>query len=395
MKKTWTSFLVSIVTLSSLIAIPTYKAKATIQTAISRSQVEQRAVKLIDLTWTYNASKNSNIDPKYASGVTLPKQFQGVTTAQYKGIPYDWGGIDGFDTRSYSAPWTNFLDAIDKGAFAGNVNTSLGTGYIQGTAGMDCSGFVQAAFNIVDYKQSTTTLLNNYFKQIPLSDIKHMDILDRPGNHVVIFDKWGILNGVNGAFTYEATPDQTYGGIQGTKRYFLSMNSILNKGYIPARYINILEDTVTQTTQTTQTAETIAPKFTIGGYAQVANVTSYANFRENAGTNYSVVGTIPKNAILNLISYSNGWYKISYSGKTGWVWQNTLASLPSGKYVTLTGAYQLSVRKGPSTTYQIIKTLSQGQYPEKLGVSTDGYWYKIRINGIEGWASKKYLTILQ
>lgn len=108
-KKNLAKILFSLITLTSIVAIPIYKANAASQPQISRSQVEQRAMSIMDLIWTYSSSKNSNIDSKYASCVTLPKQFEGVTTAQFHGIPYDWGGIDGIDTSSYSAPWTSFF----------------------------------------------------------------------------------------------------------------------------------------------------------------------------------------------------------------------------------------------------------------------------------------------
>lgn len=79
-----------------------------------------------------------------------------------------------------NAPWNNFLQAINQGAFAGNVDITDGYSYIPGTAGIDCSGFVQAVFNIDDYKISTSTMFDKYFKRIDLNSIKHMDILDRP-----------------------------------------------------------------------------------------------------------------------------------------------------------------------------------------------------------------------
>ncbi|MDP4089184.1 MAG: SH3 domain-containing protein, partial [Bacillota bacterium] len=108
MKRKWTIVLASLVAVTSVMTVPARKASAAAQTPITRSQVEQRAISLVDLSWTYSSDKNSYIDPKYASSVTLPKQFQGVTTAQFTGIPYAWGGIDGVDTHSYNAPWTSF-----------------------------------------------------------------------------------------------------------------------------------------------------------------------------------------------------------------------------------------------------------------------------------------------
>lgn len=470
-----------IFTLTTAAILPANTAHAATQTPMTRSEADQRALKIINLQWTYSSNLNNNIDPKYASSVTAPSQFTGVTTSQAIGIPYAWGGFDGLDTSSYNEPWTNFLEAINTGAFAGNVNSKGGYGYVPGTAGLDCSGFVQAVFNIHDYKLSTSTIFSNYFTKIDMSELKHMDILDAPGNHVVIFDKWGYENGNYGAFTYESTPDQFYGGIQGTKHYFLSMNSINKAGYIPGRYMYITDDTadatttvttpspiavttqasivvttpvaattpasVTTTTSapavvvpapavttpapvvvttpasvttttpapaaviaptsatttpapvvvTTPAAATVVktPQITKGMFAQVVNTATYANLRANPATTASVLTTIPKGTIIYLSDYSSGWYKVSYKGVIGWIYGNLVGTIPSGKYVTLIPpTTSLNIRSNPSTTSTIIGTLTPNQYAEVIGYSADGNWYQIRINGIIGWSSKKYLSYI-
>ncbi|KHD37042.1 peptide-binding protein [Clostridium acetobutylicum] len=278
-----------------------YKAHAASQTPITRADAEQRALTMINLNWTYSKAKNGVLPSAYSGSITAPSQFRGIENVVATGIPYCWGGFDGLNSSSYGESWTSFTDAVNKGAFVGNVKSSS-YGHIPGTAGLDCSGFVQATFNIKDYKLSTSTIFNQYFTKIDIKDIKHMDILNLPGNHVVIFDKWGTRNGVNGAYTYEATPDTTYGGIQGTKQYFMSMNTVSQ--YIPGRYVNIKEV----------------------AYVQVINASS------------------------------------------------------------------LNIRTGPSTSYPIIGTISQNQIAEVTGYSSDGTWYKIKINGIEGYASSTYLT---
>ena len=131
----------------TVIAAPIYNVSAdTVQTPITRTQAEQRALNMINLTWTYSKDINGNIGSTNANSVTQPNQYSNLTTAQVTGIPYDWGGQDGLDSNSIGTPWTNFLDAISKGAFAGNVNTTAGNSYVTGTAGIDCSGFVQACF---------------------------------------------------------------------------------------------------------------------------------------------------------------------------------------------------------------------------------------------------------
>ncbi|URZ04005.1 hypothetical protein CLROS_031010 [Clostridium felsineum] len=271
------------------------KIHAATQTPISRIEAEKRALDMINLKWTYYKSKNGIVPSAYAGSITQPSQLSGVETVVTTGIPYCWGGFDSFSSSSYNEPWTSFTDAVNKGAFIGNVKSSS-YGHIPGTAGLDCSGFVQAAFNIKDYKLSTSTIFNQYFTKINLSDIKHMDILNAPGSHVVIFDKWGTRNGVSGAYTYEATPDTTYGGTQGTKQYFISMSTI-NAKYTAGRYINIRDN----------------------AYVKVINATSL-NIRTGPSTAYPIVGSLAQNQVATVVGYSsdNTWYKISVNGITGY-----------------------------------------------------------------------------
>lgn len=386
--------LVTLFLATSIIA-PTQSVNAASQQSITRGDAEQRALNMINLNWNYSIDKNGTLPANYTASVTQPSQFKNTAAVTAVGIPYDWGGQDSLDSNSYDSPWGNFLDAVNKGAYTGNVNTEAGYGYIPGTAGIDCSGFVQAAFNVKDSKLSTSSMFDTYFTKINLNDIKHMDILDKPYDHVVIFDKWGTLNGVNGAFTYESTPDQTYGGIQGTKKYFISMNEI-NKGYIAGRYVNIVEDSSSTppTSNTTGSTSNIPHPVDAGIFAKITNVTTAANFRSKASTDSSIIGSIPKDTILYLIDYSSGWYQVSYNGQTGWVWGNLITSIPTGKYVTINKVYQLNIRNNPSTSADIVGYLSQNQYAEVIDYSNDGKWLKIRINGIEGYASGAYLSYI-
>lgn len=352
---------------------PISVAHAASANSITRSQAEQRALGMTNLTWTYSSLKNGNIPLNQSQYITQPAQLKNVTTAQMTGIPYNWGGQDGLNSYSIGASWTNFVDAINQGAYAGNVNTDGGRGYIPGTAGIDCSGFVQATFNIIDYKISTSTIFDKYFTKINISDLKHMDILDHPGDHVVVFDRWGTLNGISGAYTYESTPDQTFGGIQGTKKYFISLNEI-NKGYIAGRYVNIIDDNNS------------------GSFAKVTNVNYAANFRLNPSLTSTIIGAIPVNTIVYLLNYNSGWYQVNYNGTTGWISGSLINPIQSGKFVTLTNAYQLNIRTATSTTSTILGTLSQNQAAQALATSSDGEWTYISVNGVSGWAGSSYLA---
>ncbi len=389
MKKTM--YIVSMLFITIVFFQTSHSVFATNQTPITRSQAEQRALSIVNLPWTFSKTNNTNIDSEYLSIVTLPKQLSNSTTSQMTGIPYCWGGLDSIDSSSEDEPWNNFLDAVKQGAYTGNIDANGVIGYVPGTAGLDCSGFVQAVFDIKDYKLSTSTLLDSYFKKIDLSQIEHMDILDYPGTHVVIFDQWGSSNGVQGAFTYESTTNQDYGGIQGTKRYFISMADI-NSGYIPARYINIVDDT-TPTPAPTPTPTNPYP-VNVGTFAKISDNTSWVNFRSAPSDNSNILFAIPSESIIYVNSYSSGWYNVIYQGKEGWIWGAFIAALQKGEYVTIKNAYTLNIRNNPSYTAKILGCLSQNQYARVIGYSQDGSWMQISINNIQGWASINYLSYI-
>ena len=55
------------------------------------------------------------------------------------------------------------------------------------------------------------------------------------------------------------------------------------------------------------------------GYGKVSAGGSTLNMRSGAGTSYSVVSSLPDGTIVEIVGINNGWYKIQYGGKTGYV----------------------------------------------------------------------------
>ena len=56
-------------------------------------------------------------------------------------------------------------------------------------------------------------------------------------------------------------------------------------------------------------------------------------------------------------------------------------------------AYALNVRKGPSTTFEVIGKLLANDVVERLSVNDDGKWFEIRnSNDLEGWVYASYLV---
>ena len=97
--------------------------------------------------------------------------------------------------------------------------------------------------------------------------------------------------------------------------------------------------------------------------------TNVLNLRKGMGTNYASLTKIPKGgSVIVLMQYSNGWSKVVYSGKTGYVSSqyisktgnsnnNTPAPSPSSKTARTTAV--LNLRRGAGTSYSSIMKIPQ------------------------------------
>ena len=115
------------------------------------------------------------------------------------------------------------------------------------------------------------------------------------------------------------------------------------------------------------------------------------NFRSGPSTNYSSICKLNKGDKVEYIGVSGSWIKVKFEGKTGYVYGSYVGEYTSTslsiKYVT---ASSLNVRKGASTSYSVIGTLSKGTKVEVI--STSNGWSKIKYNGSVGYVSSKYLS---
>lgn len=120
--------------------------------------------------------------------------------------------------------------------------------------------------------------------------------------------------------------------------------------------------------------------------------TANLNLRSGPGTSYSILAVMPKGSEVSVISTSNGWSKVTYSGKTGYASSAYLTNAPLSptslgvKYTTA----NLNLRTGPSTSYSIILTIPKGEMVEVT--DTSKAWPKVRYGEKEGYASPTYLS---
>ncbi len=57
-------------------------------------------------------------------------------------------------------------------------------------------------------------------------------------------------------------------------------------------------------------------------------------------------------------------------------------------------AESLNVREAPTVIGNVIGFIKKGDVVKFISKSGDGYWYRVKKGGIEGWASHKYLELV-
>lgn len=139
------------------------------------------------------------------------------------------------------------------------------------------------------------------------------------------------------------------------------------------------------------------------GSAGTARVTASAglNVRKGPGTGYAKLGVLANNTTVSYSGEQNGWLKITYAGKTGYIskqYTTKSGGASSGgssggsatQYATVT-CTSLNVRSGAGTGYARLGSLSRGQ---KVAVySTSGSWLQIAYGSGRGWIHKGYTNL--
>ena len=180
---------------------PDNTASAKSASYATRDTALARAYNMQIYSWYYDASAN------YTAPTTIktsPVQLTSSNSGYQTGIPYCWGGMNGIDTGTYTGSTSqymkNFSDALSAGQTAGNINTANAS-YVSGTAGLDCTGFVSAAY------QFTVKLGSNipaYFTQTTWADSVAGDVADGPTHAFMLKYKYSGGVGNYMMSTYES-----------------------------------------------------------------------------------------------------------------------------------------------------------------------------------------------
>lgn len=157
----------------------------------TREEVRQRCCDMAEYEWILKKTNTST--GKSEPGVVLPREIEAIRVKhegesswsdKVIGIPYCWGGFYSLDVGFKGK---NFQDVISGKYVAGNINPKDNYKYM--TAGVDCSGYVCAAFGLTQ-RTNTSGLAAIGSKQSDITQLEQMDILVAPGDHVIFFFEW-------------------------------------------------------------------------------------------------------------------------------------------------------------------------------------------------------------
>ena len=99
--------------------------------------------------------------------------------------------------------------------------------------------------------------------------------------------------------------------------------------------------------------------------------------------------TIPFLVVLIGILTNN--FHINNDFNYNWSWNSYSEASIEYTYAVYTTNTDSNIRQGPSTSYSIIGVLSQGDEVHVVNTS-DSKWYKVNVNGEEGYISSKLLN---
>jgi len=110
------------------------------------------------------------------------------------------------------------------------------------------------------------------------------------------------------------------------------------------------------------------------------------NIRTSPNTSSSVITEL-SNSRVSIVDKSSDWYKISFSGKTGWVSSDYIKVLTTKGSINANG---VNFRESANTTGKVINSLGKGTSVEIL--DTRSGWHKIKVGSKVGYVVEKFIT---
>lgn len=126
----------------------------------------------------------------------------------------------------------------------------------------------------------------------------------------------------------------------------------------------------------------------------------HLNLRSGPGTRYKVIDKMPHGATARVVYKQNGWYKLTFDGRTGWASSRFLSDQKPAAHrdrdqgqvywIDAPRNGQLNLRSGPGRNYKVIDKMPHGA--KARVIYKQNGWYKLRFDGKTGWANSRRLS---
>ena len=116
--------------------------------------------------------------------------------------------------------------------------------------------------------------------------------------------------------------------------------------------------------------------------------------RETPGGN--IITTLPQDTMVAVLDNSSSWYKVTINGRTGYVSSEFLTGSATTDFDLGTGRIKcdttVNLREQPNTSSTVLASLANNTAVSVKGIS--GGWYKVSVNGKNGYVHPDYLTVV-
>ncbi|MDO4816282.1 MAG: SH3 domain-containing protein [Bacillota bacterium] len=165
-------------------------------------------------------------------------------------------------------------------------------------------------------------------------------------------------------------------------------------GYVSMDYMSVAaKSTQTANPEPTPSA---APAETSGGAYTGKIIGTSVRMRSGPGTSYDTLGYYSNGVSMSVCGSTNGWYKVIYNGKTGYVSGSYMHITPKENYSTIkdgsVNGSSVRLRMGPSSDdFSVVQSCTKGAKLKISGVYGD--WYEVSLNGTYGYMNKSYVAV--
>ena len=138
----------------------------------------------------------------------------------------------------------------------------------------------------------------------------------------------------------------------------------------------------------------------VSAMAETTKVTAYLlRLRSAPSIKAKVIDAYPRGTVVTILKKGSEWTKVRVHNKTGYMQTSFLAygrgggssgSESSGTTMYVMKDVRLYLRAEPDSSSEILGTYRGGTAVKVL--KKGKYWYRVSVNGLEGFMGKEYLT---